>query len=69
MGIKKKLKKVIFESSIKGLGLILDDLLLITGFGYVFYGVYQIYEPAGFIVLGSCLCGLAYLVAKRKEKR
>jgi len=54
---------------IKGLGLIIDDLLLLAGVGSLFYGVSQIYKPAGYIVLGLCLFGLAYLVARRREKR
>jgi hypothetical protein len=53
---------------LKGLGIILDDLLLLAGVGFLFYGVSQIYKPAGYIVLGLCLFGLAYLVARRREK-
>lgn len=44
---------------------ILDDILLIAGIGFLFYGVYQIYVPASFIVLGLCTIGVAFLIAKR----
>jgi hypothetical protein len=44
---------------------ITDDILLIAGIGFLFYGVYQIYPPAGFIVLGLWLTGIAVLIAKR----
>ncbi len=70
----KATKKVVFFikkallALLKGLGIILDDLLLLAGIGYLFYGVSQIYKPAGYIVLGLCLFGLAYLVARRREK-
>lgn len=45
--------------------MIADDILLIAGIGFLFYGVYQIYPPAGFIVLGLWLTGIAVLIAKR----
>jgi hypothetical protein len=68
----KAIKKVAFFvkktllALTKGLGLILDDLLLLAGIASVFYGVFQIYEPAGYIILGLCLSGLAYLVAHKR---
>lgn len=48
------------------LSLILDDLLLLVGVVLVTRGVSFIYPPAGYIVLGLCLWGLAYLVARRR---
>ena len=51
---------------IKGLDLIIDDLLLVAGITCITRGVFTIYVPAGYIVLGLCLLGLAYLVAHRK---
>lgn len=68
----KAIKKVAFFvkktllALIKGLGLVLDDLLLLGGIASVFYGVFQIYEPAGYIVLGLSLFCLAYLVAHKR---
>lgn len=49
------------------LGLIFDDILLMAGIGFLFYGIRQIYEPAAFIFLGLSLMGLAYLVAHKRE--
>lgn len=51
---------------IKGLGLIIDDLLLVAGITCITRGVFLIYVPAGYIVLGLCLFGMAYLIAYRK---
>lgn len=60
------LAKKTFKLLFKGLGLISDDILLIAGIVCVARGVFMIYVPAGYIVLGLCLFGLAYLVAHRK---
>jgi len=49
------------------LGRVMDDILLLGGIGFLCYGVRMIYEPAGHIVLGLCLFGLAYLVAKKRK--
>ena len=51
---------------IKGLDLIIDDLLLVAGITCITRGVFLIYVPAGYIVLGLCLFGMAYLIAHRK---
>lgn len=50
----------------KGLALILDDLLLVAGITCITRGVFLIYVPAGYIMLGLCLFGMAYLIAYRK---
>src|SRR5690554_3376237 len=68
----KAAKKVAFFTKktalglVKGFALILDDILLVAGIACVARGVFMIYVPAGYIVLGLCLFGLAYLVAHRK---
>lgn len=51
----------------RGFFLILDDLLLIAGIALITRGVFFIYPPAGYMVLGLCLWGLAYLVAKKRQ--
>ncbi|MBB6218192.1 hypothetical protein HNQ80_004332 [Anaerosolibacter carboniphilus] len=43
-----------------------DDMSLILGFTSVSVGVFKIYVPAGFIVLGICFMALAYFIAKRR---
>jgi len=58
--------KKTFKLLFKGLSLISDDILLIAGIVCVARGVFMVYVPAGYIVLGLCLLGLAYLVAHRK---
>lgn len=45
----------------------LDDILLIIGSGLIFYGVYQIYKPAGYITSGICFIAYAFLFAKKGE--
>lgn len=50
----------------RGFFLILDDLLLIAGIALITRGVFFIYPPAGYMVLGLCFWGLAYLVAKKQ---
>lgn len=53
----------------RAIGLILDDIILLAGIACVSYGAFLIFEPAGYIVLGFCLFGLAYLVAKKRAVR
>src|SRR5690554_6882137 len=68
----KAAKKVAFFTKktalglVKGFALILDDLLLVAGITCITRGVFLIYVPAGYIVLGLCLFGMAYLIAHRK---
>jgi hypothetical protein len=49
----------------KFLSSIADDILLFAGAAFLFYGVWTIYPPAGFIVLGLWMTGIAILIAKR----
>lgn len=42
----------------------MDDLLLLTGILLISYGTYQIYVPAGYIMLGICLVALAIVWSK-----
>ena len=51
------------------LGKIIDDLLAIAGAGFISYGVYIIYRPAGFITLGVLLVAGACVVAQFKGRR
>lgn len=45
-----------------------DDILLLIGIALITYGVFLIYPPAGFMVLGFSFLGMAFLVAKRLGK-
>lgn len=51
------------------LGKIIDDLLATAGAGFISYGVYIIYRPAGFITLGVLLIAGACVVARFKGRR
>lgn len=50
----------------KAISLVIDDVLLLVGIGFLSYGAYAIYVPAGHITLGLCTIGFAYLMAKRE---
>lgn len=43
----------------------LDDIFLLIGTLFLSYGVFMIWIPLGFIVLGLCFIGFAYLIAKK----
>ncbi|MFA6931508.1 MAG: hypothetical protein WCT05_14380 [Lentisphaeria bacterium] len=47
----------------------LDVLLLSIGMALISVGAFQIYIPAGFIVLGLCCVALAFFVAKKQARR
>lgn len=71
VSIKATKKAVFFMKKtalglVKGFALILDDLLLVAGITCITRGVFLIYVPAGYIMLGLCLFGMAYLIAYRK---
>lgn len=53
-----KIMKKIFEW--------LDVISLMAGIVFVAIGTFQIYTPAGFIVLGGCFSALAFLIAKKQ---
>lgn len=55
-----------FEKICNFIRLIIDDTLLLIGIFFVAYGVFDIYTPAGYIVLGLSVIGIAYMTAKRK---
>ena len=44
----------------------IDDIFLTIGMSLLSYGVFMIYVPAGFIVLGACFIAFAYFFAKRR---
>lgn len=52
---------------LKALSLIADDVVLVIGVTCLTFGVFQIYVPAGYIVLGLCFIVMAYLMATRKD--
>jgi hypothetical protein len=43
----------------------IDDFLVIVGVSSLALGVFLIYIPAGYIVLGLCLIALAFLIARK----
>ena len=51
----------------KAITLIADDVLLLVGVFFIARGVFAIYVPAGYIVLGISFLGLAYMLAQRKD--
>lgn len=46
----------------------LDVFLLLPGMASIAIGVFLIYQPAGFIVLGGCLIALAFFVANKQAR-
>jgi len=44
----------------------LDVAFLILGMASITGGVFLIFRPAGFIILGLCLVALAFFVAKKQ---
>lgn len=50
----------------KAITLIADDVLLLVGVFFIARGVFRIYVPAGYIVLGISFLGFAYMLAQRK---
>ena len=51
----------------KAITLIADDALLLVGVFFIAYGVFAVYVPAGYIVLGISFLGFAYMLAQRKD--
>ena len=49
---------------LKYLAIYLGDLLFLAGVASVSFGVFQLSVPAGYIVMGLLIIGLACLVAK-----
>jgi len=43
---------------------LLDDILFIVGFILLSIGVFKIFIPAGYIVLGICMIAFAFFIAK-----
>lgn len=57
--------KKIFKSMIKMLLKIAEDILLIIGIILLSTGVFKIFIPAGYIVLGICFIAFAFFIAKK----
>lgn len=47
---------------------VLDVMFLMVGMSLLFFGVYLIYIPAGYITAGLCFMALAFLVAKKQSR-
>lgn len=60
---KKRLLKLkcIFKNILK----YIDDIFLIIGFTLMSTGVFKMYIPAGYIVLGICFIAFAFFIVKR----
>ena len=41
------------------------DVIALIGLSFIFWGFYQIYIPAAFIVSGVLLLAISYLIANR----
>lgn len=46
---------------------VLPDCLGVAGLALISFGAWRIYHPAGYIVGGLCLVGLAYLAQRDAE--
>ena len=58
MPMKKKL--------IKKFNKYLDDILLIIGIALISIGVFKIYIPLGYIILGICIIAFAFIYARKE---
>lgn len=58
-----KIKNII-SNLFKILSMILDDIFLIIGIVLIAVGVFKIFIPAGYIILGICFIGFAFFIAK-----
>jgi len=47
----------------------IDVMLLLAGMTFLILGVFLIYIPAGFIILGLCFAAMAFLIAKKQATR
>jgi len=54
------------NKQIKVLASWLDVIFLIMGMAFIAGGVFLIFRPAGFIILGLCFVALAFFVAKKQ---
>lgn len=48
------------------LSMALDDIFLIIGISLLAVGVFKIFIPAGYIILGICFIAFAFFIAKKK---
>ena len=53
------------KKCIKILSKCVDDVLLIIGIILLSVGVFRIFIPAGYIVLGICFIAFAFFIAKK----
>ena len=54
-----------FKNIIKTLLKLADDILLIIGIILLSVGVFKIFIPAGYIILGICFIAFAFFIAKK----
>ena len=47
--------------------MVIRDLIGLAGFALISYGAWLTYKPAGFIVAGVLLSGIAYLIARSEQ--
>lgn len=57
----KKIFKVLSNTFLK----YIEDILFLTGIILLAIGVFKIFIPAGYIVLGICMIAFAFFIAKR----
>lgn len=56
--------KITIRNMFKMLSMILDDIFFIIGVALLAVGVFKIFVPAGYIVLGICFIAFAFFIAK-----
>lgn len=61
--------KNIMNNIFEILSMTLDDIFLIIGIVLLAVGVFKIFIPAGYIVLGICCIAFAFFIAKTKAGR
>jgi uncharacterized membrane protein SirB2 len=57
--------KNIFKNISKILSKCIDDILLVVGVILLTIGVFKIFIPAGYILLGICFIAFAFFIAKK----
>lgn len=63
-----KIKNII-NNIFKILSMILDDIFFIIGVALLAVGVFKIFIPAGYIILGICFIAFAFFIAKSRVGR
>lgn len=63
-----KLLKKIIKNTLVLLIKIADDIIFISGIVLLSIGVFKVYLPAGYIVLGICFIAFAFFIARKSAE-